>query len=113
MYWPIATTRLVGTPYPLDKEPITHARSSRKGNFFAIVTRDGLGVWDVRVSLRIGLWSRRLLVQPTVMQAAVLRSKASIDRFGNNVDVFWAHDGRGLIILVSKAKNPSYLWESY
>ncbi|KIR54632.1 hypothetical protein I315_02510 [Cryptococcus gattii Ru294] len=84
MYWPTATTRLVGTPYPLDKEPITHARSSRKGNFFAIVTKDGLGIWDVR---------------PTVMQAAVLRSKASIDRFGSNVDVFWAHDGRGLIIL--------------
>ncbi|XAO25876.1 hypothetical protein I312_104706 [Cryptococcus bacillisporus CA1280] len=84
MYWPTVTTRLVGTPYPLDKEPITHARSSRKGNFFAIVTKDGLGVWDVR---------------PTVMQAAVLRSKASIDRFGSNVDVFWAHDGRGLIIL--------------
>lgn len=38
-----------------------HARSSRKGNFFAIVTKDGLGVWDVRVSLRTGLWSRRLL----------------------------------------------------
>lgn len=46
------------------------------------------------------------------MQAAVLRSKASIDRFGSNVDVFWAHDGRGLIILVSKAKSP-YLCESY
>lgn len=36
------------------------------------------------------------------MQAAALRSKTSIDRFGSNVDVFWAHDGRGLIILVSK-----------
>ncbi|OXH27574.1 hypothetical protein J008_04717 [Cryptococcus neoformans] len=84
MYWPTATTRLVGTPYPLDKEPIAHARSSRKGNFFAVITKDGLGVWDVR---------------PTVMQAAALRSKTSIDRFGSNVDVFWAHDGRGLIIL--------------
>lgn len=47
------------------------------------------------------------------MQAVVLRSKTSIDRFGSNVDVFWAHDGRGLIVLVSKTWNYSYLGESY
>ncbi|OCF41006.1 hypothetical protein I317_05206 [Kwoniella heveanensis CBS 569] len=83
MYWPTATTRLVNTPSPLEHEPIISVKSSRKGNFFASLTSSGLGVWDVR---------------PTVVQAAVVRSAASIERFGVNVDVFWAYDGRGLIV---------------
>ncbi|WVQ79752.1 hypothetical protein IAT38_001852 [Cryptococcus sp. DSM 104549] len=86
MYWPTATTRLINTPAPLDDAPILHTRSSRKGNFFATLTERGLAVWDVR---------------PTVMQAAVVRSSTSVERFGSNVDVFWAHDGRGLIVLTS------------
>ncbi|WRT68724.1 uncharacterized protein IL334_005704 [Kwoniella shivajii] len=86
MYWPTATTRLVDTPSPLDSKPIKRVKSSRKGNFFASLTEDGLGVWDVR---------------PTVLQAAIIRSPASLERFGANVDVFWAYDGRGLIILTS------------
>ncbi|WVQ95249.1 hypothetical protein IAU59_002344 [Kwoniella sp. CBS 9459] len=83
MYWPTATSRLVNTPSPIDTEPIIRVKSSRKGNFFASLTSSGLGVWDVR---------------PTVLQAAVVRSAASIERFGVNVDVFWAYDGRGLIV---------------
>ncbi|WWC90379.1 uncharacterized protein L201_005312 [Kwoniella dendrophila CBS 6074] len=86
MYWPTATTRLVNTPSPLDDKPILRVKSSRKGNFFVSLTENGLGVWDVR---------------PTVLQAVVIRTQGSIDRFGINVDVFWAHDGRGLIILTS------------
>nr|XP_019045052.1 hypothetical protein I302_06968 [Kwoniella bestiolae CBS 10118]OCF23982.1 hypothetical protein I302_06968 [Kwoniella bestiolae CBS 10118] len=86
MYWPTATTRLVNTPSPLDGKPILRVKSSRKGNFFASLTENGLGVWDVR---------------PTVLQAAVIRSSGSIERFGVNVDVYWAHDGRGLIILTN------------
>ncbi|ODN94637.1 hypothetical protein L198_04776 [Cryptococcus wingfieldii CBS 7118] len=82
MYWPTATTRLVSTPIPLHS-PLSHAEPNRKGNFFATLTADSLAVWDVR---------------PTVMQAAVVRSKSSINRFGSNSDVFWTHDGRGLII---------------
>ncbi|KAK8854501.1 hypothetical protein IAR55_003240 [Kwoniella newhampshirensis] len=79
MYWPTATTRLVNTPSPLEGRPALRIRASRKGNFFATLTKDGLS--------------------PTVMQAAVVRSTGSIERFGNNVDVFWAYDGRGLIVL--------------
>ncbi|WVF67677.1 hypothetical protein IAT40_002436 [Kwoniella sp. CBS 6097] len=83
MYWPTATTRLVNTPSPIDSEAIIRVKSSRKGNFFASLTSSGLGVWDVR---------------PTVLQAAMVRSAASIERFGVNVDVFWAYDGRGMIV---------------
>ena len=36
------------------------------------------------------------------MQAAVVRTPASLERWGENVDVVWAVDGRGLIILVSQ-----------
>ncbi|WWC93237.1 hypothetical protein V866_000070 [Kwoniella sp. B9012] len=86
MYWPTATTRLVNTPSPLDDKPIFRVKSSRKGNFFASITENGLGVWDVR---------------PTVLQAAVIRSPGSVERFGVNVDVYWAHDGRGIIILTN------------
>ncbi|WWC63641.1 uncharacterized protein I303_106246 [Kwoniella dejecticola CBS 10117] len=86
MYWPTATTRLVNTPAPLQDAPIRRLKSSRKGNFFVSLTENGLGVWDVR---------------PTVLQAAVVRSQASIERFGVNVDVFWAHDGRGIIVLTN------------
>ncbi|OCF75666.1 hypothetical protein I204_02958 [Kwoniella mangroviensis CBS 8886] len=86
MYWPTATTRLVNAPSPLDDKPILRVKSSRKGNFFASITENGLGVWDVR---------------PTVLQAAVIRSPGSIERFGVNVDVYWAYDGRGIIILTN------------
>ncbi|WVO14603.1 hypothetical protein L204_102239 [Cryptococcus depauperatus] len=88
MYWPTSTTRLVNSQYPLNDggAPIKQARSSRKGVFFAVLTKNGLGVWDAR---------------PTVMQAAALRSKASLERFGNNIDVYWAHDGRGLMVLAN------------
>nr|XP_019011783.1 uncharacterized protein I206_03889 [Kwoniella pini CBS 10737]OCF50564.1 hypothetical protein I206_03889 [Kwoniella pini CBS 10737] len=86
MYWPTATSRLVNTPSPLNSQPVRRLKSSRKGNFFVSLTENGLGVWDVR---------------PTVLQAAVIRSSASIERFGHNVDVFWAHDGRGIIILTN------------
>ena len=41
-----------------------------------------------------------IIRKPTVMQAAVVRTPASLERWGENVDVVWAVDGRGLIILV-------------
>jgi hypothetical protein len=42
-----------------------------------------------------------LTIQPTVIQASVVRSEASLERWGENLDVVWANDGRGLILLVS------------
>ncbi|WVR09306.1 hypothetical protein IAU60_006371 [Kwoniella sp. DSM 27419] len=83
MYWPTGTTRLVDASVPGGDGPIIRLKPSRRGNFFVTLTKDGLDVWDVR---------------PTVMQAAVVRSPASLERFGTNVDVFWTYDGRGLII---------------
>lgn len=44
--------------------------------------------------------SRADSVQPTVVQAAVVRSSESLERWGENAEIIWAHDGRGLIILV-------------
>jgi hypothetical protein len=35
-----------------------------------------------------------------VVQAVAVRSERSLERWGENVDLIWANDGRGLIILV-------------
>jgi hypothetical protein len=35
-----------------------------------------------------------------VIQAVALRSEKSLERWGENLDVIWANDGRGLIVLV-------------
>lgn len=35
-----------------------------------------------------------------MVQAAIVRSEKSVERWGENVDVIWANDGRGLIVLV-------------
>jgi hypothetical protein len=49
MYWPTSAARVLGVPFPLDKGRLIRIRQSRKGNFFAALTKDALGVWDVRV----------------------------------------------------------------
>ncbi|ORY32121.1 RIC1-domain-containing protein [Naematelia encephala] len=86
MYWPTATSRVLSIPSPLDDAELLCVRPSRKGNFFACLSRAGIGIWDVR---------------PTVMHAAVIRTERSVERWGENVDVFWATDGRGLIVLTT------------
>ncbi|KAK4690054.1 RAB6A-GEF complex partner protein 1, partial [Tremellales sp. Uapishka_1] len=86
MYWPTSAARTLSLPPPLDCSPLIRIKSSRKGNFFAVLAKDGLGVWDVR---------------PTVLQTVAARSGDDVTRWGENVDVFWSHDGRGLIVLTS------------
>jgi hypothetical protein len=49
MYWPTSAAKVLDVPFPLDKGRIIRIRQSRKGNFFAALTKDALGVWDVRV----------------------------------------------------------------
>lgn len=85
MYWPTSAARIFGVPSPLADEPLTRVRPSRRGNLFATLSDRGLGVWDTR---------------PTVLQAAVVRSRESLERWGVNKDVFWSYDSRGLVILV-------------
>ncbi|BEJ15800.1 hypothetical protein CspHIS471_0504050 [Cutaneotrichosporon sp. HIS471] len=85
MYWPTTAARIIGVPPPLD-ECVARIRPSRRGNLFATLADDRLGVWEVR---------------PTVIQAAVVRSRQSVDRWGANADVFWAHDARSLIVLTT------------
>ncbi|ORX38232.1 RIC1-domain-containing protein [Kockovaella imperatae] len=86
MYWPTLATRALETPSTLNNEDILRIVPSRKGNFFATLTWNGLGIWDVR---------------PTVLQTVLSRSLDSVERWGENTDVFWATDGRGLIVLTS------------
>ncbi|KAK1921027.1 RIC1-domain-containing protein [Papiliotrema laurentii] len=86
MYWPINAANILSPPYPLAGETITAMRPNRRGNMFVTLTKNGLGVWDVR---------------PNVLQAAVVRTKESLDRWGENIDVFWSYDNRGIIILTS------------
>ncbi len=85
MYWPTTAARIICVPPPLD-ERVSRVRPSRRGNLFATLADDRLGVWEVR---------------PTVLQAAVVRSRQSVERWGANEDVFWAHDARSLVVLVS------------
>ena len=54
MYWPTSTARIIKIPNELKQEDIIKVVPSRKGNFFLTLTPDGLGIWDVRVSLSIG-----------------------------------------------------------
>lgn len=105
MYWPTSAARVLGIPLPLNNSPIVKVRPSRKGNFFAILTEDGLGIWDVRVSFLLTFRFILALTaaQPTVLQAAVKRTASSVERWGGNVDVVWGSDGRGIIILVSRS----------
>ena len=49
MYWPTSAARVLDIPSPFNRDPLIRVRPSRKGNFFAVLTKDGLGVWDVRV----------------------------------------------------------------
>jgi hypothetical protein len=49
MYWPTSAAKVLDVQFPLDKGRIIRIRQSRKGNFFAALTKDALGVWDVRV----------------------------------------------------------------
>ena len=50
MYWPINAANILSPPYPLAGETITAMRPNRRGNMFVTLTKNGLGVWDVRVS---------------------------------------------------------------
>ena len=101
MYWPTNASKSLAVPSPLNREAVIALRQSRRGNLFATLSKDSLGVWDVRVSLPGVALSIRADNQPTVLQAVVVRSAASLQRWGENVDVFWSADGKGLIILVS------------
>lgn len=86
MYWPTSAARIIAVPAPLADEPVTRVRPSRRGNLFVTLGDTGLGVWDVR---------------PTILQAAVVRSQQSVERWGANADVYWATDARSLVVLVS------------
>ena len=101
MYWPTNASKGLVVPSPLNREAVIALRQSRRGNLFATLSKDSLGVWDVRVSLLSVAQFVRADNQPTVLQAVVVRSAASLQRWGENVDVFWSADGKGLIILVS------------
>lgn len=50
MYWLTAAARVICSTSPVDVGAIKTVRPSRRGNFFASITRDTLAVWDVRVS---------------------------------------------------------------
>ncbi|EIW68335.1 hypothetical protein M231_00343 [Tremella mesenterica] len=88
MYWPTTVSRQLSIPWPTNEETIRRLRSNKKGNFFAILTETTLSVWDVR---------------PTVLQLASIRTPKNVSRWGNNDDVFWSHDGRGIIVLTSNS----------
>lgn len=90
MYWPTSAARVFGVPAPLG-DGLLRVRPSRRGNLLATLSASSLGVWDTR---------------PTVLQAAVVRTAESIERWGPSVDVFWAHDSRGLVVLVRSRKRP-------
>ncbi|KAL7422502.1 WD40 repeat protein [Cryptotrichosporon argae] len=86
MYWPTAAARAHLFPPPLDHEPAIVIKPSRRGNLFATLGKSTIGVWDVR---------------PTVLQGAVVRTAKSLERWGENQDVFWAHDGKALVVLTT------------
>lgn len=88
MYWPTSAARILTVPAPLADEPVVRVRPSRRGNLFATLGASGLGVWDVC---------------PSVLQAANVRSRDSVERWGANADVFWAADSRSLVVLVSRS----------
>ena len=53
MYWPTNAANIIALPAPLSGSPLIALRASRRGNLFATLSRDTLGVWDVRVSAAI------------------------------------------------------------
>lgn len=55
MYWPTNASKSLVVPSPLNREAVIALRQSRRGNLFATLSKDSLGVWDVRVSLPAGV----------------------------------------------------------
>jgi hypothetical protein len=100
MYWPTSAARQIDCPEVGQKHGIQAVRPSKRGNFFVSFTKDTLAVWDVRVSSFVPIKGIELINQPTVIQAVAIRCEKSLERWGENLDVIWASDGRGLIVLV-------------
>jgi hypothetical protein len=53
MYWPTNAANIIALPAPLAGNPLIALRPNRRGSLFATLSKDTLGVWDVRVSWQL------------------------------------------------------------
>lgn len=62
MYWPTSTSRIISLPPPIDQSEIVQIKPNKRGNLWAVVTREAVGVWEVRVRVVVELFVMALMV---------------------------------------------------